>query len=152
MIPIIRAAALAAACAVLPVVALACPDYGRNGQALSYTSDQAWTPRAHSVIAGGHVDLSRCPMPGHGYVAVAPDFTMNFSANGMGRALEFRVEGDCDTVLLVNDATARWFFNDDDIGLDPRIRIGNAPEGIYDIWVGTFGASTCSARLIVETF
>lgn len=147
-----RAALAAALAVVLPVAAQACPDYGYNGASLNYTSDQAWTPRAHPVTAGGSVNLANCPQPGVGYVAVGPDFTMQFSGNGMGRALEFRVEGNCDTVLLVNDARANWHFNDDDGSINPRIRINSAPEGIYDIWVGTYDPSMCSAQLIVETF
>lgn len=148
----LRTALGAAILLALPAVAHACPDYGLNGAALNYSSDEAWTPRAHNVTAGGSNDLSNCSMPGYGYVATAPDFTMNFTGNGARRALEFRVEGSCDTVLLVNGANASWHFNDDDNGVDPRIRIESAPEGIYDIWVGTFGSSLCSARLIVETF
>jgi len=145
--------ALAAVMAVgVPFAAYACPDYGQNGAGLNYTSDQAYSPRAHPVTAGGPVNLAGCSQPGHGYVATAPDFTMQFSGNGMRRALEFRVEGSCDTVLLVNDANANWYFNDDDIGIDPRIRISGASEGIYDIWIGTFDPNLCSARLIVETF
>ncbi len=136
----------------LPLAAQACPDYGQNGAALSYTSDEAYTPRAHSVTAGGSVDLANCPQPGYGHVATAPDFTMQFSGNGMARALEFRVEGSCDTVLLINDAEANWYFSDDDVTIDPRIRINAAAEGIYDIWIGTFDPSLCSAQLIVETF
>lgn len=147
-----RAVALAAALALLPLAATACPDYMQNGQLLSYSSDEAWSPRAHAVIAGGPIDLAACPMPGYGHVAQAPDFTLTFTDNDAGRALEFRVEGSCDTLMLVNDASAGWHFNDDDIGLDPRIRIESAPEGVYDIWVGTFGPETCSARFIVETF
>jgi len=145
---------LAAAClAVLPGMAMACPDVSMNGQGLSYSSDQAYSPRAHSVTAGGNVDLGGCSQqPGYGYVAVPPDFTMNFTANGAGRALEFRVQGSCDTVLLVNDAGGRWHFVDDTNGVDPALRLGNASEGIYDIWVGTFGPDLCSATMIVETF
>jgi hypothetical protein len=77
---------------------------------------------------------------------------MTYDAQSRGRALEFRVQGTCDTVLLVNGATAQWYFNDDDNGSDPRIRIANAPSGQYDIWVGTFGTQTCNAQLIVESF
>lgn len=142
-----------AAAAFLPAVALACPNVAMNGQGLSYSSDAAWTPRAHGVTAGGSNDLAGCPMPGHGYVATAPDFTMNFTGNGMGRALEFRAEAGCDVVLLVNDARGNWHFNDDDGGsTNSRIRIDRAPEGIYDIWVGTFGSSLCQATMVVETF
>lgn len=147
-----RAALAAVLALALPAAASACPDWNYDGQLLSYSSDQAWTPRAHSVTAGGGTNLAGCPQPGVGYVATAPDFTLTFTGNQMGRALEFRVEGSCDTVLLVNDAHAGWHFNDDDVSLDPRIRIPQASEGVYDIWVGTYDPSLCSARLIIETF
>jgi hypothetical protein len=149
---LLRAALVAAACAA-GGSALACPDVGQTGRSLAYTSDQAYIPQSHRVIAGGGVDLSACAsVPGVGYVAAAPDFELTFSGNGMRRALEFRVRSACDTVLLVNDAGGAWHYNDDDSGNDPRIRIEAAAEGLYDIWVGTFGPQTCDAELIVETF
>ena len=105
------------------------------------------------MVAGGGVDLGACgSVPGFGYVATSPDFELAFSGNGAGRALEFRVNGSCDTTLLVNDARGAWHFNDDDTGLNPRIRLSGAAEGVYDIWIGTVGPDTCSAELIVETF
>jgi hypothetical protein len=152
MSTLFRAALIAVACST-GGAALACPEVAQTGQSLAYTSDEAWTPRSHPVVAGGGVDLSACAsVPGTGYVATAPDFELNFTANGAGRALEFRVRAECDTVLLVNDARGAWHFNDDDSDLNPRLRLAAAPEGIYDIWIGTFGPSTCSAELIVETF
>jgi hypothetical protein len=152
MSPSLRATALALALA-MPGAALACPDVALTGESLTYSSDEAYAPRAHGVIAGGDVDLGACgSVPGAGYVATAPDFELTFTANGAGRALEFRVQADCDAVLLVNDATGQWHFNDDDAGTDPRIRLDRAPEGLYDIWIGTFGPATCNAELIVETF
>lgn len=152
MPPSLRAAALVLALAV-PGAALACPDVAQTGQALTYSSDEAYSPRAHAVIAGGGADLGACgSVPGTGYVATAPDFELTFTANGAGRALEFRVVAGCDAVLLVNDARGAWHFNDDDAGTNPRIRLPAAPEGLYDIWIGTFGPATCNAELIVETF
>lgn len=152
MTPIYRAAILAVAL-TSGSAALACPEVALSGQSLQLTSDQAFVPQSFSVVAGGGVDLAACGnVPGTGYVATAPDFELSFSANGAGRALEFRVVSSCDTVLLVNDARGSWHFNDDDIGVDPRIRLSAAPEGLYDIWIGTFGPATCDAQLIVETF
>lgn len=149
---LLRAAVLSSALCV-PAMALACPDVGLTGQALSYTSDQAYAPQSSPVVAGGGVDLGACPsVPGTGYVATAPDFELTFSANSMGRALEFRVEAGCDATLLINDAGGAWHFNDDDAGTNPRIRLDRASEGLYDIWIGTFGSDTCPATLIVETF
>lgn len=150
MLTLSRAAALALACA-LPGAAFACPDVSQSGYGLSYTSDQAYSPRAHGVTAGGGVNLANCG-GNAGFVAVAPDFELTFSGNGMGRALELRVQAECDTILLVNNAHGQWYYNDDDTDLNPRIRIAAAPEGLYDIWVGTFGPDLCNAELIVETF
>jgi hypothetical protein len=146
-----RVAAVVLGC-TLPGAALACPDVAQSGYGLSYSSDEAYTPRGHDVMAGGVRNLVNCINGAAGFAAAAPDFELNFYGNGARRDLEFRVVGDCDTVLLVNDATGQWFFNDDDMDVNPRIRIAAAPEGLYDIWVGTYGPDLCRAQLIVETF
>lgn len=130
-----------------------CPDWTLSGVQLNYGAEALWTPRSFNVVAGGGANLSTCPMPGTGHVATAPDFTLNFNENNAGRELEFRVQAECDTVLLVNDATAQWHFNDDADGtVNPRLRLSPAPAGAYDIWVGTWGSGTCAATLTLETF
>ena len=132
--------------------ASACPNWQLNGTPISYSGDDLTTPQAINVVAGGNVDLSSCPMGGHGYVISQPDFDFNFSDNARQRELTLRVEGTCDTVLLVNDAQGNWHFSDDEDGtLNPAIHILQAPAGAYDIWVGTFGAQTCQAQLILST-
>lgn len=70
----------------------------------------------------------------------------------MGRDLELRVEGTCDTTLLVNDATGQWSFDDDTNEMNPALRLPAAISGRYDVWVGTYGDTACSATLIAETF
>lgn len=140
---------------ILPTMASAqqCPSYASPGNPLSYTSDDAWTPRGHAVVAGGDIDLGACAsVPGFGYVIASPDFTLTYDDQGRGRALEFRVSAGCDTVLLVNAADGQWFFNDDDNGLNPRIRLNAAPGGRYDIWIGTVSPSTCDAQFTIESF
>lgn len=142
------------AVAVLPAAAFAtCPNFGTPGAALSYTAEQVWVPKASSVVAGGDIDLVQClDVPGEGHIVETPDFTLQYQALNMGRALEFRVEGECDTVLLVNAANGEWLFNDDADGLNPAVRIPAAGDGQYDIWVGTLGSELCAAQLIVESF
>lgn len=139
----------------MPVVAAAqsCPDYSVSGYGLSYTAETAYMPQSTSVVAGGNIDLGACgSVPGMGYIVQNPDFTMQYNDLGMGRALEIRVNGSCDTVLLVNGANGQWYFNDDASGLNPGIRLSGAQSGQYDIWVGTLAPSTCDAVLTIETF
>lgn len=133
-------------------MAVACPDWQLTGQRLSNSSDQLTTPQVLSVIAGGSDTLNNCPQPGYGYVATRPDFDLSFQGNQAGRDLEFSVNASCDSVLLVNDARGQWHFDDDGgDGLNSYLRIPNAPEGAYDIWVGTYGPSTCRSTLTLRT-
>ena len=132
--------------------AMACPDWRLADVAVSYSSDTLWVPQVLPLIAGGAQDLRACPQPGVGHVAAAPDLRLEYDAGRAGRDLVIRVEGDCDTVLLVNDADADWHFNDDFDDVDPALIFAGAPGGLYDIWVGTFGPDLCPARLILETF
>ncbi|PWE30230.1 hypothetical protein C4N9_05905 [Pararhodobacter marinus] len=154
MTPLFRNTFAAALIVSLPAFAQAmCPSYQQSGAALSYDAEQAYVPQSTTVIAGGDLDLSSCAeIPGTGYVIENPDFTMQYDALGMGRALEIRVDGDCDTVLLVNTASGEWLFNDDAMEMNPALRIENAASGQYDIWVGTYGTETCEATMTVETF
>ena len=133
--------------------AAACPDWTLSGAPISYSSEQLWAPQSVDVVAGGNVNLTNCPMPGHGYVITQPDFDLTFTDNEARRDLEIRVQAPCDTVLLVNDAQGNWHFSDDEGGnLNPLLRLTAAPAGAYDIWVGTFDTQTCPATLTFETF
>lgn len=131
-----------------------CPDYALNGLPLSATSDDLWTPQSYPMTAGGGVQLSGCAdISGHGSVTQAPSFTLTYDAQTHGRDLDFRIESNCDTVMVINDASARWHYEDDSDGtLNPRIRLSNASSGVYDIWLGTFGSQICPATLVLETF
>lgn len=150
LMPLLAAALIALGAAP---AAAQCPDWRLNGLELVYSNNDLRRPVAHPVLAGGNIDLGRCgSAPGYGFIAVRPDFTIQFYGNPGRRALEFRVQSNCDSVLLVNGTGGEWYFDDDSAGnLDARIRINRASEGIYDVWVGSLGA-TCQARLIVETF
>lgn len=130
-----------------------CPNPGANGQMLTFDAQGLWTAQRFSVVAGGNLDLGACQtVPGHGHVIQNPDFTLNLTSNAPNYDLEFRVEGSCDPVLLVNDSVGQWHYNDDDNGLNSRVRISGARPGLFDVWVGTFGSQTCQATLIAETF
>lgn len=137
-----------------PATAALCPDLSQSGTALSYTSDALYTPQTLKVFAGGTADIALCAnLPGRGYVTLAPDYTLAFSGNGLGRALEVRLESDCDSVLLINDPVADWHFDDDSNGgTDARIRFEAADEGSYDLWIGSYDDEGCNASVTLETF
>ena len=131
-----------------------CPDWQLGGIPITTDAETAWVPQQYPLFAGGGLDLGACDsVEGVGRVTPAPNFTLQYDALTYGRDLEFRVETDCDTTLLINDSTGEWHFNDDANGtLQPAMRLPNAPSGQYDIWVGTFGSSSCQATLVAESF
>ena len=131
-----------------------CPDWQLSGIPITTDADTAWVPQQYPTFAGGSIEVAACPsVPGTGRVTAAPTFSISYAARNLGRDLEFRVQSECDTTLLINDASAQWHFNDDADGtLSPRYRLTNASSGRYDVWVGTFGGQSCQATLIAETF
>ena len=141
--------------------AMACPDYTLWGnERYSFSGPDLYTPRGINVVAGGDRNLENCPIPWRnwqgratGWVIEEPDFSITVSQLG-GYQIEFRVVSECDSVLAVNTAAANRYYDDDDNGnLDPKIRLTNpAANGIYDIWIGTYNGATCDAQLIIETF
>lgn len=152
-----RTAAVASGFALLAGAAAAqgaCPDWRMNGSVVTTDAETAWAPQRYSTTAGGSLNMWQCgSVEGHGYTNQAPSFTITYDARNRGLDLDFRVEATCDTLLLVNDSTAGWHFNDDnDNSLNPRIRLAAASSGVYDVWVGTYGEATCAATLVVESF
>lgn len=148
------ALAATAALALVATPVLACPDWtatpnaGEAGLAAGFMPD----PHMVNVIAGGTEDLAACFGSGFvGYVSVAPDFDLYWSGNSA--RLTIAVESSVDTVLLINDPSGNWVFNDDYRGLDAGIVINNPAEGLYDIWVCTYSAgSAAPARLLITEF
>jgi len=130
-----------------------CPDWQIGGTPIATDAEVAWVPQQYPLFAGGGLDLGQCAsVPGHGFINAAPNFSLSYDAMALGRDLEFRVESECDTTMLINDSAAQWHYNDDTNGLQPAIRLAGAQTGRFDIWVGTYGSSACAATLIAETF
>ncbi|MCB1362087.1 MAG: hypothetical protein H6899_02875 [Rhodobacter sp.] len=153
------AAAGAALCVAMAGAASAqqCPDWQLNGVPITTDAETAWVPQQYQIYAGGGLDLGQCTtlpgVQGYGRVTPQPSFTINYDSRNMGRDLEFRVQSECDTTMLINDSSGQWMYQDDSDGtLQPRVRLPNAPTGRYDVWVGTFGSSACQATLVTETF
>jgi len=137
-----------------PATAAQCPDFSLSGTALSYTSDALYTPQSLKGFAGGPADIAQCAsLPGRGFVTLAPDYTFAFTGNDSGRALEVRLESECDNVLLINDPGAGWHFDDDSNGsMGALIRFEAAAEGSYDVWIGSYESAGCNATVTLETF
>ncbi|MCC6889850.1 MAG: hypothetical protein IT536_15065 [Hyphomicrobiales bacterium] len=95
-------------------------------------------PSRHRVIAGGSQNLARCRSNWKGWVSSSPDLQLQYNSTG-GTALSIAVESNMDTVVLVNDPSGTWHYNDDGgRGLNGKVRFPRARQGRYDIWVGTF--------------
>lgn len=145
---------LGSAFTLAAAAAQACPNPQAGGDVdYGFTGDILTRAREYAVTIGGPYSLPDCGVPYPGYVTTAP--TMSFRLARMDfYPLEIRVEAPCDAILLVNDASGNWHYNDDTgYGSDPRINLrGSAPlNGRMDIWVGSYSGETCYGDLILET-
>lgn len=136
----------------------ACPDFNQFGESYEVTGQQLRSRQTLRVTAGGENYIWNCSNvrpgtdQGAGYFTTVPDFTIKL--NGMaGLQLVLSVQSACDSALLVNTASANWYYDDDDNGnLDPRIVLTRPVDGWLDIWVGTYDGQYCDAILSLETF
>ncbi|WP_440959204.1 hypothetical protein ACFELO_03580 [Oceanicaulis sp. LC35] len=103
------------------------------------------------VEFGGALDLSvpssfRCL----GGFASAPSAELRYRGNGgdlfiSGQALN-------DTTLAVRAPDGRWYCNDDAWSLNPGLRFVNSEQGLYQIWMGSYGAQqTGEAQIHVSS-
>ena len=83
-------------------------------------------------------------------MAEPPDVDFYYTTSG-GSNLYVYVNAAEDTTLLVNRPDGSWVCNDDDLGDgNPVVVIPSAADGLYDIWVGTYGASNTNATLYIS--
>lgn len=110
-------------------------NYGSTSLASGFAED----PHVVVVQAGGSEDAgvaTQCP----GFVNAAPDYELNYTAGRQFDVLNIYARSKADTLLVVNTPSGHWICNDDYSGLDPLISLQRPESGIYDIWVGTYGA------------
>lgn len=138
--------------------AQACPDFNQSGPGASLSGPQMRKGVSYQVQAGGENYVWNCPNvrpgtdQGAGYFTSRPDFTFQFDRMG-GHRLAISVVSQCDSALLINTATASWFYDDDDNGnLDPKITLTRPANGYLDVWVGTFDGAVCDAVLTLQTY
>jgi len=106
-------------------------------------------PRSVSVTSGGRVGVSvgSCD---YGYVSEAPDVDLHYGTSGTAD-LYLYVQGEGDTMLLVNAPDGSWWCDDDSLGrLDPVLHFPAAPSGLYSVWVGSFSQEYLDATLYVS--
>lgn len=122
------------------------PTYTTLNLASGFTPD----PRRVTVRSGGGVEASSISSDCRGFVAIAPDVTVNYSAGGLPLILS--VNSTADTTLLVSDPNGNWYCDDDSgNGVNPALRFEKPASGQYDVWVGTYGSSsTYQATLSVS--
>ena len=113
--------------------------------------DEGFLPDPHevSLIAGGDIEVAvgSCS---YGYVAEPPDVDFYYTTSGSSNLYVY-VNAAEDTTLLVNRPDGSWVCNDDDLGDgNPVVVIPSAADGLYDIWVGTYGASNTNATLYIS--
>lgn len=106
-------------------------------------------PITVDLTAGGDVmvDIGDCA---YGYVAEAPDVDLYYSTSESSDLSIYAVSS-ADTMLLINLPDGTWVCDDDsyDDG-DPIVTILDAPAGVYNIWVGTFGEEPDDATLFIS--
>jgi hypothetical protein len=132
----LAASALLAAC--VPVGTTYFPDpllppyYG--GVTLSAGSDHAV-----QLVAGGEVNAATLGAPCHGYIAGAPDYSINVRTSG-GRGIGIGATSATSQVVLVIYSPDGYWYCDDDAGTGvlPILASDNALPGPYLVWVGTF--------------
>lgn len=121
------------------------PTYGTVELEAGFLPD----PQSADITAGGsiEVDIGDCS---YGNVADAPDIDMYYRTGG-STTLYIYVRSSKDTTLLINRPDGTWVCNDDDLGsLNPLVVIPNAPDGLYNIWVGTYGDGMTPATISVS--
>jgi len=111
---------------------------------LSLASNFMPDPLFVSINAGGDHHSAYSDVTGgecSGYFADAPDLRLQFTHNA-NLSLSFYLDGDGDTVLLVNPPDGAWHCNDDsDLGpwgIDPALTFDTPMDGQYNIWVGSY--------------
>lgn len=139
--------------------AMACPNFNlAAGATYNASGPQMRQRQGFNVVAGGDNYIWNCSQirpgtdQGAGYFPSAPDFSFNLSQMN-GLQLVVSVVSNCDAALLINTASANWYYDDDDNGnLDPRIVLTRPANGRIDVWIGTYDGQFCDAQLQMETF
>ncbi len=106
-------------------------------------------PYSTDLTAGGAIQpgVQGCD---YGSVTDAPDVDLYYATSGESPLYIYAVSGE-DTTILVNLPDGSWVCDDDSYGDgDPLVQIPAAADGLYDIWVGTYGDEPAPATLFIS--
>lgn len=113
------------------------PSYGSVDLSAGFTPD----PYTVNLRSGGSIEASSVNDSCRGYVAAAPDVSVNYSNGSLPLILS--ANSSSDTTILVNDPNGNWYCDDDSgEGLNPSLRFEKPLSGRYDVWIGTYGSDT----------
>jgi len=82
-----------------------------------------------------------------GYITAEPSVQLTY--NGYSN-LHIYTDGSADTTLAINGPDGRWFCSDDALGTDAGLTFTSGQNGVYDIYVGTYGSSQASTTLMIS--
>ena len=115
----------------------AAPTYGTIELSSGFTPD----PYVRSVSAGGRDQVSLAGDGCSGHIqASAPDLDLNYTAGTY--PLHIYAKSSTDVTLVVNLPDGTWVCSDDVNGSNPAISLSKPLSGNYNIWIGTYQASS----------
>lgn len=130
--------ALLAGCVVVPGGVIPNPNLPATYATATHSPAQS---QVFSVVAGGQAAAASVQAGCPGFVAQAPDVSINNQTFAGIIALDIAVTSTGDTTLLVHTPDGAWLCDDDSgPGLNPALHITGPVNGQYDIWVGTLSA------------
>ncbi|MDZ7755776.1 serine/threonine-protein kinase [Rhodohalobacter sp.] len=123
------------------------PDIGAEpiGGDISLEAGFSPDPYTQSITLSGSYDLSE--MGYTGMVTTEPTFDLYYTPGSY--PLTIKAESDMDTVILINTPGGEWIYNDDFDGANPGVVFENPEDGLYNIWIGTYGIEIGSATLTI---
>ncbi|MCC6735773.1 MAG: peptidase S1 [Bauldia sp.] len=150
-----RKLALFAAAAVVSTAALAqtAPNFALDPTFGGVALVAGFVPDPHTVdiVAGGPIDAAAANLGEGclGFIAEAPDFRLDYTM-AANVPLHIFVTATEDTTLVINQPDGTWVCNDDTNGLNPLVSFPAPMTGIYDIYIGTYGAATTPGVLSIS--
>ena len=110
-----------------------------------------------AATGGGDIDVNDVAgLPGDcaGFVSSAPDVELELMGQSPSDLYIYFLSSS-DATLIINDPYGNWYCDDDSYGGgNPLVAFLNAPNGVYDVWIGRWGSSglTSPGTLIVGEF